>query len=74
MLSEIFYTFLITSVVGLIIAVLKMAYKSKCKEVQFCCLKIVRDVDIEEKELEFKTLHKVDSEEDINHPKKKVKF
>jgi hypothetical protein len=25
-----------------------MAYKSKCKEVSCCCLKIVRDTEVEE--------------------------
>jgi len=30
-----------------------MAYKSKCKEVSICCLKIVRDTSAEEKEFEL---------------------
>jgi hypothetical protein len=34
-----------------------MAYKSKCKEVACCCIKIVRDTDAEEKEEEFRILH-----------------
>ena len=29
---------------------IKYCYKSKCKEVSLCCLKIVRDVDIEKQE------------------------
>lgn len=53
MLSEIFYTFLITSSIGLVIALAKMCYKSKCKEVNFCCIKISRDTDLEEREQEF---------------------
>lgn len=48
-LSEIFWTFLISSCVGLILAVCRFAYRSKCKEVNMCCLKIVRDVEGEEK-------------------------
>ena len=48
-LSEIFYTLLITSTIGLILAVAKLCYKSKCKEVNVCCIKIVRDVEGEEK-------------------------
>ena len=51
MLSEVFWTFLITTVCGLIFKLSSMAYKSKCKEVACCCLKIVREVEIEEKEL-----------------------
>jgi len=49
-LSEVFYTFLITSVIGLIIAVGKMCYKSKCSEINFCCIKITRNIEAELKE------------------------
>jgi hypothetical protein len=49
-LSEVFYTFLITSVIGCILAGGRLLYKSKCKDVSFCCIKITRDVDIEFKE------------------------
>jgi hypothetical protein len=37
--SEVFYTFLITSIIGMVLGVGRMCYKSKCKEVNFCCLK-----------------------------------
>jgi Flp pilus assembly protein protease CpaA len=47
--TEIFYTFLITSLIGLILAISKLCYKSKCKEINLCCLKIIRDVEGEEK-------------------------
>lgn len=47
--SEVFYTFLITSSIGLILAIGKLCYKSKCREVNICCIKIVRDVEGEEK-------------------------
>jgi hypothetical protein len=30
-----------------------MAYKSKCKEVSICCLKIIRDTTAEEREFEI---------------------
>ena len=39
-------TIIFTSI-GLFI---RYSYKSKCKEVSCCCLKIVRDVDIERQE------------------------
>lgn len=48
-LSEVFYTFLITSVIGLILAIARICYKSKCKSVDFCCIKIIRDVEGEER-------------------------
>jgi hypothetical protein len=52
-LSEVFYTFLITSTIGLLIGIARICYKSKCKTVDMCCLKIVRDVDIEKEEMQM---------------------
>jgi hypothetical protein len=46
-LSEVFYTFLITSVIGLLLGIGRICYKSKCKSVDVCCVKVVRDVEIE---------------------------
>jgi len=46
--SEVFYTGLYTSAIGLIIAVSAQCYKSKCKEVSCGCIKILRDVQAEE--------------------------
>jgi hypothetical protein len=48
MFSEVFFTGLYTSAIGLIIAVGAQCYKSKCKEVSCCCIKIIRDVEGEE--------------------------
>jgi hypothetical protein len=48
--SEVFYTFLITSLIGLIIAVGKMFYKSKCSEINLCCIKITRNIEAEVRE------------------------
>ena len=42
-----FFSFLITSVIGFVLKCGSMAYKSKCKEFECCCLKIVRDVESE---------------------------
>ena len=57
MLSEVFWVAFITTTSGCIIKLVSMAYKSKCKEVACCCIKIVRDTDAEEKEEEFRILH-----------------
>jgi hypothetical protein len=46
--SEVFWTGFYTASGALILAIANQCYKSKCKEVEFCCIKIVRDVDIEE--------------------------
>ena len=50
MVSEIFLTFSVTSFIGCILSIGALAYRSKCKEVTCCCLKIIRDVVIEEEE------------------------
>ena len=48
MFSEIFFTSLYTSLIGFLIAIGAQCYKSKCKEVKICCIKITRDIQIEE--------------------------
>jgi hypothetical protein len=57
MLSEVFWVAFISTASGLLIKLCSMAYKSKCKEATCCCLKIIRDIDAEEKEEEFRILH-----------------
>ena len=49
-LSETFWALLLTTLSGFLLVTLKFCYKSKCKTVDMCCLKIVRDVDIEKEE------------------------
>lgn len=49
-LSEVFYTFLITSVIGLLLGIGRICYKSKCSTIDFCCIKVVRNVEIEKEE------------------------
>jgi hypothetical protein len=51
--SEIFYTGLYTASMAFCLGVFSYLYKSKCKQVDICCIKIIRDVEIEEKELEI---------------------
>ena len=60
--DAIFWSFFITSVLGCLLKLSSMAYKSKCKEVNFCCLKIIRDVEVEEKENEFALTHNKNGE------------
>ena len=56
--DAVFWSFFITTIVGCIIKGGSMAYKSKCKEVSCCCIKIIRDVEAEEKEIEFLATHR----------------
>jgi len=64
--EQIFWTFFITSMIGLIMGLSRMAYKSKCKDIEICCIKIVRDTEMEEKELEFSRNHPTESEKENN--------
>jgi len=48
MFSEVFFTGLYSSLIGFLLAMGAQCYKSKCKEVEFCCIKITRDTTTEE--------------------------
>lgn len=65
MLSEVFWVAFVTTISGMIIKLASMAYKSKCSECSFCCIKVIRNVELEEKEKEFEIVNKVKSESDI---------
>ena len=67
MLSEVFWVAFITTTSGMIIKLASMAYKSKCKECSICCIKIIRDVELEERETEFQILHNNNSQEEKNN-------
>jgi hypothetical protein len=47
--DAVFWSFFITSVIGCILKFGSMAYKTKCKEINCCGLKIIRDIQAEEK-------------------------
>ena len=49
-LSETFYALLLTTIGGFVLTMLKYCYKSKCSSIDFCCIKIVRDIGAEVKE------------------------
>ena len=48
MMSETFYVGLYSALMAFVLAIGAQCYKSKCKEVNMCCIKIVRDVEGEE--------------------------
>ena len=48
MFTETFYVGLYSALMGFVLAVINQPYKSKCSEVDICCIKIVRDVQGEE--------------------------
>ena len=47
MLSEVFWVAFITTMSATLIKCFAMLYKSKCREVECCCIKIVRDIEAE---------------------------
>ena len=49
-LSEVFYAMLVSTLAGLVIAVGKMFYKSKCSSIDLCCIKITRNIEAEVRE------------------------
>lgn len=49
-LSEMFWTFLVTTVVGLVLVISKLCFKSKCHKVVFCCLEVERNNELEHDE------------------------
>jgi len=57
MLSEVFYLTLVATASGLVLKLAQMIFKSKCKEASCCCFRVVRDIEAEEKETEFRILH-----------------
>lgn len=50
--NAIFWTAFISTMVGCILKLTSMCYKSKCSSVDICCIKIIRNVELEEKENE----------------------
>jgi len=56
-MSQIFWVGFYTSLMGFLLAIGNTLYKSKCKTVECCCIKIIRDVELEEKEMEFVSTH-----------------
>jgi hypothetical protein len=49
-LTEVFWVSFVTTVTGMIIALARICYKSKCKEVNCCCIRVIRDTVLEVQE------------------------
>jgi hypothetical protein len=48
-MSETFYVGLYSALMGFVLAISAQCYRSKCREVKICCIRIIRDVEGEEK-------------------------
>jgi hypothetical protein len=55
--NSVFWLAVVGSLSGFMLKLISIIFKSKCKEVSCCCMKIIRDVDLEEKQSEFELIH-----------------
>jgi hypothetical protein len=65
MLSEVFYSMLITSVIACLLTITRQIYKSKCENIECCGLVIKRNVVLEEKVDEIELQRRNESKENI---------
>jgi hypothetical protein len=63
MFTEVFFTFLITSIIGLIMVIARMLYKSKCRQLSCCGFHIDRDVEGKERLDEMVVMRRRSDEE-----------
>jgi len=47
MLTEMFWSFMITSTIACVLALAQYIFKSKCDNIECCCIKIHRSVELE---------------------------
>jgi len=59
-LDNIFWLSFVTIVSGMILKLASLCHKSKCKECELCGgkIRVIRDVEVEEREREFEITHK----------------
>jgi len=59
-LGSVFWLSFITIASGMILKLASLCFKSKCKECELCGgrIRIVRDVEVEERQSEFELTHK----------------
>jgi hypothetical protein len=57
--DAVFWSFFLSTIVGCILKLSSSIYKSKCSQMEVCCIKIIRDTAIEEREHEYDVEHNV---------------
>jgi len=48
MFSEVFFPGLYSSIIGFLLAMGAQCYRSKCSQVEICCIKVIRNTTAEE--------------------------
>ncbi len=67
--DQIFWLSMAGIIVGFCSLALKMCLKSKCSDIDCCSLlKIHRNVDLEEKQMEFEVQHNINDNQSENNP------
>ena len=63
----VFWTAFVTLITGCLLSIVRTMYKSKCKEVECCCVKIKRDIEQEQKidEMEMNRLRRLDTLDEV---------
>lgn len=65
--SESFFINIVSLIIGLIILIIRMIYKSKCIEFNICCFSFKRDVKLEADIEKYKIEHNIkESDNNIN--------
>jgi hypothetical protein len=54
-----FYLSALTLILGGLGLIVRYSYKSKCSSVELCCIKITRDIEIEEREDNEERKHQI---------------
>lgn len=49
-MSEVFWAAFVSAMVGFLLALGKICYKSKCSQIEICCIKVTRNIEAEVKE------------------------
>lgn len=49
-MSEVFWAAFVSAMVGFLLAIGKICYKSKCSQIEICCLKVTRNIELEVKQ------------------------
>ena len=70
-MSEVFWVGFYSSMIALILGIGSQCYKSKCKEVSFCCIKIIRDTTAEE-ELDIQRPQNPISSQSLDRPNERL--
>ena len=65
-MSEVFWSMFLTTSVAFVLAVGRLCYKSKCSSIQMGCIKIVRNIEVEEREDDLEMKMKQTQQENKN--------